>query len=228
MIRNVFMIALVVLAVACARKDIESRDIEGPIPNLAGKTISAEQVEKAIIDGAIAAKWLVVKTAPGRIEVMHKARGGDITASIDYTDAEYVIMYQGEEEKSLLRQYNRIARKLDQSIKRQMSKFALSAKSTDGEVPHLSDRVITAEQVKKAVLNGSLAAGWLVEKTTPNRIEIFHKAKGGPIRAAVDYTGSTYTITYLGDASKSLLRQYGKLERNLDQAIKSEMSKFAQ
>ena len=92
-----------------------------PIPAPAGKTLTMDEVQKAIVRGIGRAGWQTLPDAPGRVSARYQSGKHSATVGIDYDTKTYNIKMQ---ETSVMRSdgsvhptYNTWVQNLDRSIR---------------------------------------------------------------------------------------------------------------
>ena len=95
--------------------------IAAPIPAPAGKTLTMDEVQKAIVRGIGRAGWQTLPDAPGRVSARYQSGKHSATVGIDYDTKTYNIKMQ---ETSVMRSdgsvhpsYNTWVQNLDRAIR---------------------------------------------------------------------------------------------------------------
>ena len=94
MIRRLFVLTLILLLGACARVHPIQNIDSHPVVTGSGKTLTANEVRKAIIEAAVGKGWRLKKTGPRRMEAKVLVRKHGATITIEYSRRNYSIKYK--------------------------------------------------------------------------------------------------------------------------------------
>ncbi len=123
--KRLWAMALAVLLAGCtsaAIMDINDRSIP---QTQAGKTLSMDQIQAAIMKGSIQKGWVPSVVKPGLVEASIQVRTHQAVVSIPYTQTDYDILYKSsqnldESGGKIHRNYNRWVANLSASIQEEL------------------------------------------------------------------------------------------------------------
>lgn len=106
---------------ACMRCAPIQNVVDAPVPNLSGKTLSGDEVRKAILRAGTTLGWQMKADAPGRITGTLNVRKHTAVVEIPYSSRSYSINYKSsvnlnEEEGQIHNNYNGWVKNLARSI----------------------------------------------------------------------------------------------------------------
>jgi hypothetical protein len=103
--------------------------VAAPIPSSAGKPLSMDEIQKAIVRGATRAGWQVVPEAPGRLSARYQSGNRMATVGIEHDAKAYSIKMR---ETSVMRSdgsvhplYNNWVQNLDRYIRVELAAIGL-------------------------------------------------------------------------------------------------------
>lgn len=103
--------------------------VAAPIPQPAGRTLSMDDIQKAIVRGGTRAGWQVLPEAPGRLSARYQSGRHSATVGIDHDTKAYSIKMR---ETSVMRSdgsvhplYNNWVQNLDRSIRVELAAIGL-------------------------------------------------------------------------------------------------------
>ncbi len=101
---------------------------DAPVKTASGKDLTAEQVQKAIIDAGIKQTWIMTVVKPGEMQGEFNVQSHTIIVSIPYTSKNYSILYKSSsnlrydpEKRTIHVNYAKWIERLDNEIKARLS-----------------------------------------------------------------------------------------------------------
>jgi hypothetical protein len=116
----------VVLFAGC--KSAPMHQASGAIVPASGKSVSMEDIQKAMVRGGTRAGWSVIPEGPGRLSASYIAGNHNATVDIEYDTKAYTIKHrsstlQRSEGGAVHRLYNTWVQNLDRSIRAEIVQF---------------------------------------------------------------------------------------------------------
>jgi len=95
MAARIFVASLVVVAMISCRAGGQVYEVkDAPIQTASGKTLTLEQIQKAIIDAGIKQTWIMTPVKPGEMIGEYNVQSHQIHVTIPYTTKNYSILYK--------------------------------------------------------------------------------------------------------------------------------------
>lgn len=64
------------------------------------------------------------------------------------------------------------------------------------DVPHPIDRSLTNDEIKSAIIEGAMAAGWQAKELTDNQVLATYRVRAHTVHVEIIYTKNYYTLSY--------------------------------
>lgn len=84
----------IVVAVGCRAGGQVYEVKEAPVQTASGKTLTAQQVQKAIIDAGIKQRWIITEVKPGELLGEFNVQSHTIHVTIPYSTQNFSILYK--------------------------------------------------------------------------------------------------------------------------------------